>query len=44
MLYDTLKALCRISGVSGAEAPVAAYIKKKLLPLWMIFPPMLWAT
>ena len=32
MLYDTLKALCRISGVSGAEAPVAAYIKKEIAP------------
>ena len=32
MLYDTLKALCRLSGVSGSESPVAAYIQKEISP------------
>ena len=32
MLYNTLKALCRLSGVSGAESPVAAFIQKEIAP------------
>lgn len=32
MLLQTLKTLCRLHGVSGAEAPVAAYIKKTISP------------
>ena len=32
MLFETLKQLCRLHGVSGFEAPVAQYIAKKISP------------